>query len=270
MTFIYYRYTPPLADAVLFILLFSIITLAHLFRLLRFRAWLMIPVLVSGIFEITAYLSRSISHFHTQSLGPYIIASILALVAPALFAATIYMILGRFIRLLNAPHHSLINVDHLTKIFVISDIVSLQVQSAGAGLQARKAEKSQHTGQILVIAALFLQSTIFSLFVTVAIVFHIRVLRQPTQQSRPSLPWQKHMQGLGNGGYIDSHESFLYVFDAVPMFAVMVLLLVIYAPKLFKQGKGDGLQERAMDLQTNAFDTRGRTTELQTGTTDIN
>ena len=54
------------------------------------------------------------------------------------------------------------------------------------------------------------------------------------------------------------------------MFAVMVLLLVIYAPKLFKQGKGDGLQERAMDLQTNAFDTRGRTTELQTGTTDIN
>ena len=107
------------------------------------------------------------------------------------------MILGRLIRLLNAPHHSLINVDHLTKIFVTSDIVSFQVQSAGAGLQAGKAEKSQHTGQILVIAAaLFLQITIFSLFVTVATIFHIRALRQPTQQSRSSLPWQKQMQGL--------------------------------------------------------------------------
>ncbi|CAF9939080.1 MAG: hypothetical protein ALECFALPRED_007975 [Alectoria fallacina] len=239
MTFIYYHYTPTLAGAVLFILLFSVITLAHLFQLLRLRAWFMIPVLVGGIFEITAYLSRSISHFHTQSLGLFLLSSILALVAPALFAATTYMILGRLIRLLNAPHHSLINVDHLTKIFVTSDIVSFQVQSAGAGLQAGKAEKSQHTGQILVIAAaLFLQITIFSLFVTVATIFHIRALRQPTQQSRSSLPWQKQMQGLGTGGYIDSHEVFLYVFDAVPMFAVMVVLLVIYAPKLFKRGKG--------------------------------
>ena len=106
------------------------------------------------------------------------------------------MILGRLIRLLNAPHHSLINVDHLTKTFVTSDIVSFQVQSAGAGLQAGKAEKSQHTGQILVIAALFLQITIFRLFVTVATIFHIRALRQPTQQSRSSVPWQKHMRGL--------------------------------------------------------------------------
>ena len=74
----------------------------------------------------------------------------------------------------------------------------------------------------------------------------------------------------GYGGHIDSHEVFLYIFDAVPMFAVMAVLLVIYAPNLFKQGKGDGLQQRAMDLQTNAFDTHGRTTELQTGTLDIN
>ena len=48
----------------------------------------------------------------------------------------------------------------------------------------------------------------------------------------------------GYVGHIDSHEPSLYVFDAGPMFAVMVLLLVLYAPKLFKQRKGDGLQER--------------------------
>lgn len=62
----------------------------------------------------------------------------------------------------------------------------------------------------------------------------------------------------------------LYAFDAVPMFAVMVVMLVIYTPKLFKQGKGDELQERVTNLQANAFDTRGRTVELQTGTLDIN
>lgn len=74
----------------------------------------------------------------------------------------------------------------------------------------------------------------------------------------------------GYEGYVNSHKLFLYAFDAVPMFAVMVVMLVIYAPNMFEQGKGDGLQERVTNLQANAFDTRGRTVELQTGTLDIN
>lgn len=41
-------------------------------------------------------------------------------------------------------------------------------------------------------------------------------------------------------GYINSHEVFPYVFDTVPMFAVMQFMLLIHAPTSFQQGRGDG------------------------------
>lgn len=71
MTFIYYHYTPTLVGAVLFILLFSTITLAHLFQLLRFRAWFMIPVLIGGIslYPLPLSAPRQITPF-LQSKSP--------------------------------------------------------------------------------------------------------------------------------------------------------------------------------------------------------
>lgn len=48
------------------------------------------------------------------------------------------MILGRIILLLNAPHHSLINVDHLTKIFVTSDLVSFPSAKRRRGTASRQ------------------------------------------------------------------------------------------------------------------------------------
>lgn len=54
----------------------------------------------------------------TMKLPPFIIQSILILVAPALFAASIYMVLGHVIRLLHADDISIIKPKWLTKIFV--------------------------------------------------------------------------------------------------------------------------------------------------------
>lgn len=65
------------------------------------------------------------------TLGPYIIQSTLLLIAPALFAATIYMILGRIIALVHGEHHSIIRLKWLTKIFVVGDCLSFLMQSSG-------------------------------------------------------------------------------------------------------------------------------------------
>jgi hypothetical protein len=65
------------------------------------------------------------------TLGPYIMQSILLLVAPALFAASIYMLLGRIVLLTEGERHSLIRAKWLTKIFVAGDVVSFMTQSAG-------------------------------------------------------------------------------------------------------------------------------------------
>lgn len=62
---------------------------------------------------------------------PYIIQNLLILLGPAFFAASIYMVLGRLIRKLEAQHHSLVPVKWLTKIFLLGDILSILAQGGG-------------------------------------------------------------------------------------------------------------------------------------------
>jgi hypothetical protein len=65
------------------------------------------------------------------TIGPYIIQSTLLLIAPALFAASIYMELGRVIVLVRGEKFSLIRVRWLTKIFVGGDVLSFLMQASG-------------------------------------------------------------------------------------------------------------------------------------------
>ncbi len=65
-------------------------------------------------------------------MKPYVGQSVLILLGPALFAASIYMLLGRIIRVLNAGAISPIRPTWLTKIFVTGDVLSFLLQSGGA------------------------------------------------------------------------------------------------------------------------------------------
>ena len=179
------------------------------------------------------------------------------------------MTLGRIIRILHAEHHSLIGVTKLTKIFVFFDVLSFQVQSAGAGFQASKESDANKIGQILVLAALFLQIVVFGFFIAVAAIFHKRISDQPTQQSQGASPWKRHMTGMytasvlillrnivriidyimGYDGYMNHHESFLYSFDAVPMLGVMIVMAFIYAPALLRKAGEDEHHQSTVDLQ---------------------
>lgn len=62
--------------------------------------------------------------------------SLLLLIAPALFAASIYIVLGRVILLVDGEQYSLIRQKWLTKIFVTGDVISFLVQAGGGGIQA--------------------------------------------------------------------------------------------------------------------------------------
>ena len=57
--------------------------------------------------------------------------SLLILVAPALFAASIYMELGRIILLVEGEKHAIIKRRFLTKIFVAGDVLSFITQGSG-------------------------------------------------------------------------------------------------------------------------------------------
>jgi uncharacterized membrane protein YraQ (UPF0718 family) len=70
------------------------------------------------------------------TLGPYVVQTLCLLLAPALLAASVYMLLGRIILLLQAESHALLRRKWLTKIFVTGDVLSFLLQGAGKHLKA--------------------------------------------------------------------------------------------------------------------------------------
>lgn len=83
--------------------------------------------------EFVGYVARSINANQSPDWAeaPFIVQTLLLLVAPALYAASIYMILGRLIRNLEAERLSIIRTTWLTKIFVLGDVLSFLVQAGG-------------------------------------------------------------------------------------------------------------------------------------------
>jgi hypothetical protein len=88
---------------------------------------------VSIAVEVIGYAGRAKSGGESPNwtLGPYIIQAILLLVAPALFAATIYMELGRIVIMVEGESRTTIPHRWLTKIFVIGDVLSFLFQGGG-------------------------------------------------------------------------------------------------------------------------------------------
>jgi len=64
-------------------------------------------------------------------MGSYLMQNMLTLLAPALFAASIYMCLGRIILATDGQAFSLIKPSRLTALFVSGDVAGLVIQGGG-------------------------------------------------------------------------------------------------------------------------------------------
>ncbi|KAF2186058.1 RTA1 like protein [Zopfia rhizophila CBS 207.26] len=259
-----YNYDPSVGAAVFFAILFGIIAFIHTYQFIRTRTWFLIPFVVGGYFELAGYIGRTLSAQETPNwtTGPFIMQHLLLLVTPALFAASIYMELGRIILLVHGEKQSIISRTWLTKIFVAGDIGSFLAQAIGAGSMAGRTKSAINTGQIIILCGLVLQIVFFLLFIITAAIFHLRVRSRPTRKlvSDPAIPWQKHMFALygssllilircafrlveyaqGRDGSLMSHEIFLYFFDSVLMLGTMVIFAVVHPSEVNALLKGNG------------------------------
>ncbi|KAF2719229.1 RTA1 domain protein [Polychaeton citri CBS 116435] len=269
--FQYYHYVPNLAAAVIFIILFFLSTALHFYQMIRTRTWFMIPFCIGGIFEFIGYVARAAANGEkpNYTLGPYIIQTILLLIAPALLAASIYMELGRIVLLVKGDQHLFIRRTWLTKIFVTGDVLSFLMQASGGGLMSSSDADTTNVGKSVILAGLVLQIIYFALFVLAGALFHSRVRKQPTEKCR-SVPWEKHMYSLyivsilifvrsivrvvefaqGFNGYIMSHEVYLYIFDATLMFLACATLNLIHPSEVAALNKGGKAARNVIFMDT--------------------
>ncbi|EFZ01348.1 RTA1 like domain protein [Metarhizium robertsii] len=256
-------YLPSTPAAVIFVVLFAGATGFVGWQMAKTRTWFSIPFVLGGLFQFLGYVARAYARDKTDQLGPFVMQSVLILVAPALFAASIYMTLGRLMRSIHGERHSLIPVNWLTKAFVLGDVLSFLVQSTGAGLMAVKNFDPKKAENIILVG-LIVQIVMFGLFAMTAAIFHVRMRRWPSAASMDA-GWVRIMMMLyatsalilvrsvfrvveyimGKEGYLLTHEWTLYVFDAALMFGTMVVYGVVYPGHL---SRGELRKPRAWDV----------------------
>ncbi|KAM5354796.1 hypothetical protein ACJ41O_001442 [Fusarium nematophilum] len=233
----YYHYEPSFAAAIDFAALFGITTALHFYRLLMTRTWFWIPFLIGGVFETFGFGARAVNA--AQGLGNMtfataVVSNIGIILAPVLFAASVYMTLGRTMLMCGKPELSLIRTKWLTKIFVLGDVVSFLVQAYGVTLLASDDEDKYNRGRNIMVVGLWIQIVFFSLFIFTAGLFWVRMKRIAAIDATP---WKKHIIVLLSGsalilvrcafrvieymqgptGSLVSTEIYMYIFDAALM-----------------------------------------------------
>lgn len=270
-----YYYVPQIISAIIATALFALGGTVHIVLIRKLHVAFFVPFIIGCFRKFTTifeplpilrltmlpvesigYIGRILGHSDPTSLGPYVIQSLLILIAPAFFAASLYMIVGRIIALIDVAKHSVIRLKWLTKIFVIGDCISFLVQALGGGVAAAgKSPSTLALGNNLIIVGLALQIAFFGVFVVSAAIFHMRIKESPTAfSSRASFPLRRHMLVLyvtggmifvrsvfriieyvvGNDGWILQHEVMLYIFDTLLMIAVVGIVAGYHPGRLLK------------------------------------
>lgn len=297
-----YRYQPSksgaLAVCIIFIFLLGLLilmivtsakmlekkTFGRLSRVKRCTVLRFLPFLVGITAEVVGYGMRYISARDTDEMAPFILQSVLLLVAPAFYAATIYMIFGQLLCYLECTNLSIVPARWSTTIFVTGDVVSFFVQAAGAGIMANADTSSElQTGWNIIVAGLFVQIAIFGFFMMTEIRFLLQVRSESKIVKFLTLHWKRlnlTLLGIsllilirsvvraiefmqGNKGYIISHEYFLYVFDALMMilstlvwiitFKFGDIFIIIYEAKTVNAFKERSIDENSF-IETDALD----------------
>lgn len=206
--------------------------------------------MLSFAVEFIGYTARAASYDRTGKLMPYVIQSVFILIGPALFAATIYMMLGRIVIHTNGEAYCRMPVRWLTKCFVGFDVLSLLLQAASASFTVTNIAPA--AGKAMVLGGLVIQLVAFGGFCYVAAVYYRGFARAGLVKEDV---WMMTMRmlfvisglimarstfrvveySMGADGYLLTHEWPLYCFDAIPMATVMSAFFWWYPECLGRQ-----------------------------------
>ncbi|KAJ3545874.1 hypothetical protein NM208_g2291 [Fusarium decemcellulare] len=269
----YYRYEPSLAAAIIFTIIFALSSMLHLYQIVKTRTWFFFPFLIGSIFEAVGFIGRAIGAEEAPdyTFPPYVMQNLLLLLGPTCYAASIYMILGRLIRLLDAESYSLIRSNWLTKIFLLGDVISIALQGIGGGkLVNAENPDDRKTGENIIIGGLTVQIIFFGLFMIVTALFHVRINKNPTSRAS-ALPtnWRRFLMIIyitsflilvrslfrmieyieGHDGELQSKEVYIYVFDAILIAAASILFNIFHPSRYFGTTTSKRLDDSGSDVQ---------------------
>jgi hypothetical protein len=235
-----FHYMPSMAPAVVSLVLYTLSFVALSVLTIWKQTWYMIPLLFGHIMEIIGYATRiPLVSKPVGQMGLYICMHVCLIMAPVFYAAIEYMLLGRLMHAVG-DQYSLIKPKLVARIFIISDVISFFIQSAGAGLLASAGENvnAANTGLNVLIGGLGVNLVSFAIFCLQLFYFDYRTRKSPPTFRSGSLcetGWRQFFYVLylssflvlirqiyrviefaqGFTGYLAVHEIYFYIFDTL-------------------------------------------------------
>ncbi len=218
----------------------------------------LIPFLLGNLSDAIGYIARVALHFDKTSRGFYTKQAVFLLVGPAFMAATIYILFGKLVVLLNGEKYSPIKINYLTSFFVAIDFISLIIQSVGAGVSGGSDADKVNTGLWVVFAGLLIQVLLFVLLIIIDIRFVYMMSKEPTDTSiemrhspskvknwkavnillivssllimvRSIFRMVEYAEGSNGNGAIWKFETYLFALDGGPI-AMASILFILFSP----------------------------------------
>jgi len=208
-----YNYVPTESVCIVFVVLFSVLTVVHIAQASRFRLWWLFPTAVlCGLLEILGWSGRLWSSRNATLHKAFDMQISTTILAPTPFIAANFIILGRITQRLG-PQYCRLTFKWYTILFLSFDIVALVVQSIGGGI----ASGTQPVlGGHIMLGGIVLQLGVLLLYAALAAEFLIRFnLDRPRRHIRES--GISHPRGTVN-------KPMKFMLFAL---GIMVILLVI-------------------------------------------
>lgn len=166
------------------------------------------------------------------------------------------MTLSRLVRALDAKHH--VSVRWVSKVYILVDIACLVLQVMGTVMAAYGDDDQKKNSMYYISGGLIFQLLAFVVFMGLVAKLHRHLQLQPTDVAQERrIHWRRVVWALyassalvlvrnlvrvveflqGSDGEVISNEVYLYVFDAVPMTIVVLVLAACHPGWLFRAAR---------------------------------
>ncbi|KAI1483239.1 RTA1 like protein-domain-containing protein [Daldinia eschscholtzii] len=252
-------YYPSFSAALVFTIIFGLLTLVHLYQALAYRKKFCWVIIMAGIWETMAYLFRTVSTHHQQSSGIYLAFQIFILLAPLWVNAFDYMVLGRMIYCF-VPSRQIFGIpaQAIAAAFVTFDFVAFVIQLVGGSIASPMTPAEEQLRAIhIYMGGIGLQQLFIVIFVAFAIGFQLemRNMNMLEATTTTNSDWRPLLFTLyatltcitiriifrlvefssGSTGVSNSlitNETYFYVLEAAPMMLAVLGFNIVHPGKV--------------------------------------
>ncbi|KAL8721581.1 MAG: hypothetical protein Q9181_007679, partial [Wetmoreana brouardii] len=183
-----YAYRPDLAANIFFIAVFGICLGIQFIQGIKWHTWTyMIAMTFGCLGEVIGYIGRVIMNNNPWSDVGFEMQICCLIIAPAFFAAAIYLTLKHLV-LTFGQEYSRLRAEWYTWIFIGCDLFSLILQGAGGGIAASASSQStSDAGSHIMLAGIIWQVVTLIVFAALAADYFFRVYRSRSTQTASAI-----------------------------------------------------------------------------------